>query len=164
MKKLLDRLSTSTRPTEQALSTPGPAVDRNFGNGNGDGVVSGRGLLQRPYNQRLSLAAAYKLGQLKVDPSLKQTSDMFHVSQADLRDEILSQTAWSDDNAHSKTPTSPAAMAAALADMVGLDTALDLLIAANNRRLTENDTGRRANASLDHLPESRMGREKQQWH
>lgn len=134
MKKLLDRLSTSTRPTEQALSTPGPAVDRNFGNGNGDGVVSGRGLLQRPYDQRLSLAAAYKLGQLKVDPSLKQTSDMFHVSQADLRDEILSQTAWSDDNAHSKTPTSPAAMAAALADMVGLDTALDLLIAANNRR------------------------------
>lgn len=134
MKKLLDRLSTSTRPTEQALSTPGPAVDRNFGNGNGDGVVSGRGLLQRPYDQRLSLAAAYKLGQLKVDPSLKQTSDMFHVSQADLRDEIRTQTAWSDDNAHSKTPTSPAAMAAALADMVGLDTALDLLIAANNRR------------------------------
>ena len=134
MEKLLDRPSTSTRPTEQALSTPGPAVDRNFGNGNGDGVVSGRGLLQRPYNQRLSLAAAYKLGQLKVDPSLKQTSDMFHVSQADLRDEIRTQTAWSDDNAHSKTPTSPAAMAAALADMVGLDTALDLLIAANNRR------------------------------
>ena len=134
MEKLLDRPSTSTRPTEQALSTPGPAVDRNFGNGNGDGVVSGRGLLQRPYDQRLSLAAAYKLGQLKVDPSLKQTSDMFHVSQADLRDEIRTQTAWSDDNAHSKTPTSPAAMAAALADMVGLDTALDLLIAANNRR------------------------------
>ena len=138
MKKLLDGLSTSTRPTEQALSTPGPAVDRNCGNGhgkgNGNGVVSGRGLLQRPYDQRLSLAAAYKLGQLKVDPSLKQTSDMFHVSQADLRDEIRTQTAWSDDNAHSKTPVSPAAMAAALADMVGLDTALDLLIAANNRR------------------------------
>ena len=140
MKKLLDRLSTSTGPAGQAFFGNGQGDDHGnghhngHGNGQGNGVVSGRGLLQQPYNDRLSMAAAYKLGQLKVNPSLKQTCDMLHVSQADLRDEIRSQTALSDDTAHSETPTSPAAMAAALADMVGLDTALDLLIAANNRR------------------------------
>jgi len=53
-----------------------------------NGSVSGRGLLQRPYAQRLSLAVEYKTGQLKLDPTLKNVCETFHVSQTDLRNAL----------------------------------------------------------------------------
>jgi hypothetical protein len=58
-------------------------------NGSISGSISGRGLANRKsYGQLVSMAADYKTGQLKVDPSLKQACELFGVSPADLRKEL----------------------------------------------------------------------------
>jgi hypothetical protein len=54
-----------------------------------NGTISGRGLANRKsYDQRVSMAADYKSGQLTVDPSCKQVCLLFGISPADLRKEL----------------------------------------------------------------------------
>ena len=70
-------------PMDALLSTSNHIVNST------DHTVSGRGLANRKsYDQLLSMAADYKNGQLKVEPSCKQACALFGVSPADLRREL----------------------------------------------------------------------------
>jgi hypothetical protein len=93
--------------------------------GNGSVSVSGRGLLRRAYDQRLNMAVDYKLGQLKLDPSLKNICEIFHVSQTDLREALKTHAALTNGNGGLEPLT---AMAVELVGQLGLDGAFDLLV------------------------------------
>src|SRR5262249_2761775 len=122
------------------------------------GSVSGRGLLRRSYADRVRLAADYKTGALKVDPSFKSTCETFDVSPADLRAELKARTTTANGNGHSAAverfvgawqcppigervavlsainavyPMDPDDMAAQLVCAVGVDTAVDLVASAD---------------------------------
>jgi len=69
-----------------------------------NGSLSGRGLLQRPYADRVCLAASYLAGELRLDPSFKQTCETFHVSPADLRKELRRRAALNGGNGSEGDP------------------------------------------------------------
>jgi len=98
--------------------------------GNGSKPVSGRGLLRRSYADRVCLAADYKTGALKLDPSLKSTCETFRVSPADLRAELEARAAPNGNGGADMDDTRACdlvGMAVELVEDLGLDGAIDLL-------------------------------------
>jgi hypothetical protein len=101
--------------------------------GNGSVLVNGRGIRQRKLSreQAVALAADLATGEKPFRPSLTQAcSAVNNVPVTAVRAEIKRRAAATNGNGGAETLT---AMAAELVDRLGLDGALDLLIAATER-------------------------------
>src|SRR5262249_37678566 len=109
---------------QQLLSGISSSVNSSV---NGCGVKH----LKLSSQERIALAADIATGVRPFEPSLTQTCVVLDIPVAAVRGEIKRRSAA---NGSDPAEASPAVMAAALVDIVGLDTAVDLLIAADNRR------------------------------